>query len=268
MTTLQRLWINIQLLFRDYATCKLFRLEEFGKPKLGMESQGMDVIGDRYIIQASDNTGKNASIVLLDMNKKKIIREFDLGINCHVNNINYVAPYLYISECKNEHRCLVYSYLSPQLSANHISTLTYSGRHYGNCKNAFDWFVHDNFIYSYGMTDVDGEVEVLKFKKPSWKAMFYTYHDKDILTSFKVQGCYVYQGTKVVNGKLYALSELDADKYPTLLKIINLDTGEVERSIKIKGLGELEALGKYEDGIIVVNCATNPTYTFVKLKEK
>ena len=84
--------------------------------------------------------------------------------------------------------------------------------------------------------------------------------------SITLTDCDVYQGTKVIDGKLYALFGLGTKECPTYIKIIDIEKGVVERSIRIDGLGELEAIGKYEDGIIVVNCAYNPTYTFVKLK--
>lgn len=265
MNILQRLWVNTQLLFRDYATLKLFRLEDYGKPKYGMESQGMDVVDDRYIIQASDNTGKNASVVVIDMIDKKIVYETMLGFHSHVNNVNATDDMLYISECKGKQRCHGYISQIPIFYREPAFILSYRGVHYDNCKNAFDWFVDGKFIYTFGMADGYGTIEVLKFKKP-YAVGNKTLSDKDILHSFTLTDCHVYQGTKVIDGKLYALFGLGTKDCPTYIKIIDIEKGVVERSIRIDGLGELEALGKYEDGIIVVNCAYNPTYTFVKLK--
>ena len=263
----------LQLLFRDYATYKLFRLEDYGTPWLGMGSQGMDVLSDRYIFQGSDQDGK-ASLVVIDTKTKSILGEMLVPLEgCHMNNINIGRKYrrddkfpmLYISECKNKRRCYV---MRLENDANYYSLVQdiwfVSDSHYGKSQNAFDWFVDGYYIYTFGMTGNEGEMEIIKFNLPTHLGMV-KLTDKDIISSFTIQDCHVYQGSKVIGGKLYAPFGLGTDEYPTCLKIIDLDNGIVERSINIKGLGEIEAISKYEDGFIVVNNAINPTYTYLKI---
>lgn len=282
MNIFQKLWVNIQLLFKDYATVKLFRLEDCGKPKYGMESQGMDILDNRYIFQGSDNTGKLPSLVVIDTTLKKIIGELVLDFpGCHMNNINFGPkinqnakwPTLYISECHNLRRCYVSCYvisIGADLSEYSLIQTIYfnSDKHYQGGKYPFDWFVDtdEKYIYTFGMTGVDGEMEIIQFKLPSLRKKEITLTDTDILDSFIIGDCYIYQGSKIIGNRLYALSGLDTEDYPTYLHIIDLQNPSVEKRISIDGLGELEALGKYDNGMAVVNCAYNPTYTFIKFK--
>lgn len=280
MNIFQRLWINLQLLFNDYAYCKLFRLEDYDIPKLGMESQGMDIYNNRYIIQGSDNTGKLPSLAIIDIKNKKIILEYELPFNgCHMNNINlgiklnkdYLFPIFYISECRNKRRCYVVNVSKDLSSCDLIQEIYFDTKlHYKSLQCPFDWIVDhfENYIYTFGMTGNYGEMEICKFRLPVFNLKKRTFTDKDVLDSFTVQNCFTYQGTKIINGKLYAFSGLDTKEYPTYLHIINLQTHEVENRININGLSELEAIGHYEDGFISVNNAYNPTYTFLKIKEK
>ena len=266
-----------QFLFgKKYATYKLFRLNDCGKPYYGMDSQGIDVYNNRYIFQGSDQNGKLASLVVIDIVDKKIVGEFELDLpGCHMNNINIggklhsdsTFPLLYISECKNGHKCYVVNIENDLSKVSIVQTITFnSGVHYGKFKNAFDWFLCGECIYTFGMTGSDGEIEIIKFPKPNINETNVIYGDKHIVSSFKLQNCYIYQGTKVIGGKLYALFGWDTKDYPAYLKIINLRNGVVEDTVNIKGLGELEGLGQYKDGIIVSNNALNPTYNYVKLK--
>lgn len=274
MNCFQKLWIKLQLLFREYATIKLFRLEDFGKPKFGMASQGMDVYGN-CIIQGSDQDGK-ASLVVLDTTAKKIAGEVQIDIDgCHMNNINVgrkalswdLLPLLYVSECRNQRRCFVIDLPITEEEYSLLQILKFdSKKHYGKSKYAFDWFLYGDYIYTFGMTGVDGEMEICKFQnKPGCGE--YIYKDKDVISSFTIQDCHVYQGSKVIDGKLYAPFG-GTQGYPTCIKIIDLQKGIVERSIDIEGLGEIEAISKYEDGFIIVDCAINPSYTYIKFRDK
>ena len=278
MNIFQKLWVNIQLLFKDYATVKLFRLEDYDKPKYGMESQGIDTLDNRYIFQGSDNPGKLPSLVVIDTKIKKIIGELMLDLpGCHMNNINLGPkinknarwPTLYISECRNLRRCYVISIGADLSEYSLIQTIYFnSDKHYQGGKCPFDWFVDTDkkYLYTFGMTGVEGEMEVIKFKLPPLRKKEIILTDTDILDSFIIGDCYIYQGSKIVGNKLYALSGFDTEDYLTYLHIIDLQNHSVEKRINIAGLGELEALGKYDNGITVVNCAYNPTYTFIKFK--
>lgn len=275
---MQDFWLNLQLLFgAKYAKCKLFRLNEYQTPKYGMESQGMDVFDDRYIFQGSDNTGKLPSLVVVDLKTKKIVSEYQLPKlkGCHMNNINIGSdqlsnskyPILYISECRNKRRCYVVNPLSDTVCDLMQEIYFDSKKHYGGGgKYPFDWFVDDSSqIYTFGMTGVDGEMEICKFKLPSLDYLKRTFTDDDVIESFKIQNIYTYQGTKIIDGKLYAFSGLDTKECPTYLHVINLKTHKIEEKININGLGELEALGKYKNGFIAVNCAYNPTYNYIRI---
>lgn len=276
MTSTDKFCISVQLLFKPYATRKLFRLYDYGDLKYGMESQGMDMYQSRYIFQGSDNTGNLVSLAVIDAEKKKILGDFALKLpKCHMNNINIgemyrneAYPSLYISECKNKQRCFIIVPNAKLDGYKLLQTIYFkSEKHYGGSKYPFDWFKGDKFIYTFGMTGVDNEMEICKFPLPKVNdntEVIFT--DKDIKDSFKIGNCCTYQGTKIVNGKLYALSGLDTKECPTYLKVIDLEKHKVEKDINIKGLEELEAISVYEDGFIVVNGAYNPTYTFLKLK--
>ena len=263
----QRLWINIQLLFIDYSKCKLFRLNDIAVPNYGMESQGMAVYQDRYIIQGSDNTGKCGSIAVADTKTHRIVYEYKFMTQNHVNNINCdkATGRLYVSECRNKHLCYVLSFDQYFNLMSCVQKIKYSGAHYGNCTHSFDWFIDKDYLYTFGGTGAKGEMEILKFKKPT-KNIWPTLTDKDIIHSVIVQDCYVYQGTTVINGLLYALFGLDTPDAPSQLKIIDLSTGVVLKTIPLKGIGEPEGISQCEDGVLIVNCAYNPTYTFIKIK--
>lgn len=271
---MQDFWLKLQLLFgAKYAKCKLFRLNNYQTPKYGMESQGMDIFDNRYIFQGSDNTGNLPSLVVIDLKTKKIINEYQFPFDgCHMNNINLAPnaatnsnfPTLYISECRKKHRCYVVELVNN--TYNLVQEIFFSSNnHYGGCKHSFDWFIDDKYIYTFGNTDIEGEIDICKFNLPSLKSAKCTFTDDDIIDSFKVQNLFVYQGTKVIDGKLYTFSGLDTKDFPTYLIVINLKTHEIEKKININGLGELEALGKYKKGFIAVNCAYNPTYYYIRL---
>lgn len=270
-------WMKLQLFFgKKYATCKLFNLNDCGTSTYGVDSQGIDVYDNNYIFQGSDQNGKLASLIIIDINTKKIIGEFKLNLaNCHMNNINIGKklnkdskfPLLYISECRDPHRCYVINIKNDLSSVDIKQTITFkSNYHFGKSVYAFDWFVRDNYIYASGLTGIDGEIEIVKFKMPSMLKKDVTFTDDDVMDSFKIQDCYVYQGTKMIGLKLFALYGYDTKSTPMYLKIINLEKHRVEESINIKGLGELEGLGIYKDGILVSNNALNPTYTYIIFK--
>lgn len=269
----------LQFLFRKkYANYKLFRLNDCGTVAYGMDSQGIDVYDNRYLFQGSDQGGKIASLVVVDLQTKKILAEFNLGDimpGCHMNNINIGQkltdkskfPVLYISECRGEHKCYVISINDDLSGVNLIQTIKFtSPSHHGGSKNSFDWFVYGEYIYTFGSTGVNGEVEIVKFPKPNIKNKKVSYTDKHVLNSFKLNNCYVFQGSKVIDGKLYAPFGFGTKEIPTYLKIIDLKRAIVETNIKIENLGEIEAVAPYQDGLIASNNAINPTYTFIKLK--
>ena len=278
MNIFQKFWINLQLLFKNYVIVKLFRLEDYGKPNYGMESQGMDILDNRYIFQGSDNTGKLPSLVIIDTKIKKIIGELILDLpKCHMNNINFGPkinqnakwPTLYISECRNLRCCYVISVSADLSKYNLIQTIYFkSDKHYRGGQYPFDWFidVDKKYLYTFGITDCNGEMEIIQFKLPYLRKKEITLTDADILDSFTINNCYIYQGSKIIDDRLYVLSGFDTKDCPTYLHVINLQNHFVEKRINITGLSELEALGKYDNGIVAVNCAYNPTYTFIKLK--
>lgn len=271
---MKKLWIWVQLLFNKYGKYKLFRLKDYNKPVFEIESQGLAVYQDKYLFQGSDQSGKQSSLLIIDIDTKKIISEFDLGtFGGHMNNIcigpkwteTDKFPLLYISECRHQHKCFVLRLLNDLSEYQIVQVIKFESKnHYGKCKNAFDWFL-DEGLCTFGMTDNPGEIEIIKFPYIGGMGGF-VLTDEHIIDSFKIDNINVYQGTFAFGGILYALSGLDNSEYPTYLNVINLQKKLIEDRIPIKGLGELEGIGRYKDGFIVVNCAYNPTYTFIKLK--
>lgn len=272
---MRKFWIWIQLLFKkEYATYKMFKLKDCYPNELAINPQGMDIYKDQYIFQGEDLGSGKQLLNIINIDKKEVIKKIHLNLpSCHMNNINIGYklnrtdrfPLLYISECVGEHKCYVIRLENDLSNYSLIQTICFnSNNHYNKCKGAFDWFLSEGFIYTFGI-DSDGVMEIIKFPYPQVNPDIVTYSDKHILDSFKIDNCYVYQGTKVIDGKLYALFGLDTKEYPTSLKVVDLRRRAIEKSINIKKFGELESLGKYKDGIIVVSCAYNPTYTFIKL---
>lgn len=128
--------------------------------------------------------------MIIDNNLKKIIAEYDLGLpNCHMNNINIGEklnsdskfPLLYISECRNLHRCFIINIKNDLSGFNIIQTITFKSNYYfSGCKKSFDWFVYDNYIYAFGNTGIEGEIEIVKFKMPPLYKKEYVFTDDDV----------------------------------------------------------------------------------------
>jgi hypothetical protein len=278
-------WTNLQLFFgKHFATYKLFQLKKYAQPKYGMASQGMDMFNDRYIVQGSDNDNENASFVIFDIVKKKLVAEFQFEIPFHINNINVGGyyndnsewPLLYISECKGQHRCFVVNVRNDLGGFDIVQTFIFdSEKHYSGSRNAFDWFIDtkNNFIYTLGNSGTPNQVEVCKFVLPPLRWITRTFIDDEVLDSFFFS-CNTFQGSKVIDDMLYVFNGLDTKDNPTQLKVIDLygkilKDGKpvITKQLDIKGLGEIEAIGKYDDGFIIENCAYNPTYHYLKIKK-
>ena len=278
-------WTNLQLFFgKHFATYKLFRLKTYANLKYGMASQGMDMIDNRYIVQGSDNENENASFVIFDIVKKKLIAEFQFEFPSHINNINIGGylndtsswPLLYISECRCQHRCFVVNVRNDLSGFDIIQTFMFnSEKHYSGSRNSFDWFVDtkNNFIYTLGNSGKKNEIEICKFLLPTQRWITRTFIDNEVIDSFLLS-CNTFQGSKVIDDNLYVLNGIDTKDNPTQLQIIDL-YGKILKDGKpvladqftIKGLGEIEAIGKYDRGFIIENCAYNPTYYYLKIKK-
>ena len=254
----------------------LFTLSNFGSATYPVDSQGMDVYDNKYLFQGNQS-GEDRSVYILDLVQKTILGNFlftESG-SWHMNNINCAIkeidtdkfPLIYLSECYGTHRCAVVkisdsadSYIVKQLITFNTSS------HYGGGSYAFDWFldIENNLIYCYGNTASSGSVEIVKFNLPSLSDATVTLTDNDVLDSFIVNGIGIYQGSKLINGKLVCPEGFGNAEYPAYISVIDLTKKQVVTRVPW-GYGEPEAAAVYENGILIVNNSTNPIYRLLTI---
>ena len=260
----------------QYTLKGLFRMSVFGVSLFTKNSQGMDIADDRFLIQSGtdDNT-----IHIIDLDNMKAVGSLGFkapdGESSHMNNINCgnklspsdQFPILYISQTQKSHACFVIKVSDDAQSYEVLQTIKYIGKgHYhNNC--SYDWFIdlENQFIYTYGHYNGNREKrEIMKFPLPSLDETEVTYSDDDILDSFVLENQSIYQGSKIINGLLYAPVGAGSALYPSRLIIIDLDNKEVVEDITLN-CGEPEAIGKYKNGAIICRGGWDPYYYFITL---
>ena len=229
------------------------------------------------MIFQGNQSGEDKSIYILDLEQKTILGNFlftETG-SWHMNNLNCATketdtdkfPLIYLSECMGTHRCAVVkisdgadSYVVKQLITFNTSL------HYGGGSYSFDWFVdlENNLIYCYGGTASRGSVEIVKFNLPSLSDAAVILTDNDVLDSFIVNGIGIFQGSKLINGKLVCPEGYGNAEYPAYISVIDLNKKQVVTRVPW-GYGEPEAVAIYKNGLLVVNNAVNPTYRFLTI---
>lgn len=254
---------------------EVFRLSDFGASPFSGGSQGMDVFDDRIMFQAGlpENT-----IYVLDLDEVSELGsvifhapEEDLS---HMNNINCgdlysksdKYPLLYLSQTIGSHSCYVIRLKNDVSSYELIQTIKYIGsQHHVNSE--YDWFIDTDhrFIYTYGKHNGSLEDrEIVKFPLPPLEQKSVVFSDNDVLGSFILNAMSIYQGSKIINGLLYAPVGYGTDSYPGSIKIISLESMNVIHDIKLN-CGEPESIGQYKSGALLSVWGNNPHYYFIKL---
>lgn len=261
-----------------YSLKKLFRLSSFGATPFTRNSQGMDIFNDRFLFQTGIDDTK---IHVLDLETQKTIGcvEFTApnGEGAHMNNINcgkkFSAtdryPLLYISQTEASHSCFVIRLSDDAQSYELIQTIKYSGKKHHQKSNSYDWFIdlNNNLIYTYGHYNGNREKrEIVKFKLPSLENAEVLFTDDDVLDSFVLENQSIYQGSKIIDGLLYAPVGAGSALYPSRLVIIDLNKKEVHDDIPL-ACGEPESIGKYKTGAIIATGGWDPFYYFISLTE-
>lgn len=259
-----------------YTLKKLFRLSSFGVTPFTRNSQGMDIFNDRYLFQTGIDDTK---VHILDLETQESVGyvEFTVpdGETAHMNNINcgrksYRSdkyPLLYISQTGASHSCFVIRISDDAKSYELIQTIKYTGKKHHLKSSSYDWFIdldHD-LIYTYGHYNGNREKrEIVKFRLPSLDDTEVIYTDDDVLDSFVLENQSIYQGSKMINGFLYAPVGAGNALYPSCLMIIDLDKKEVHESVPLT-CGEPEAIGIYKSGAIINTGSWDPHYYFIYL---
>lgn len=261
-----------------YTLKKLYPLSSFGASPFSSNAQGMDVYDDRILFQTGTN---DRTIHIVDLESHTAIGSVVFttpnGEGAHMNNINCsdkftssdLFPLLYVSQTGASHSCFVIRLSNDAKSFETIQTIRYSGKtHYlNNC--SYDWFIDpDNkFIYTYGHYNGNRvKREIMKFNLPSLDIAEVTFTDDDILDSFVLENQSIYQGSKMIDGMLYAPVGAGSELYPSRLIIIDLNKKEVAEDIPLH-CGEPEAIGRYKSGAIICTGGWDPFYFFITLTE-
>ena len=104
----------------------------------------------------------------------------------------------------------------------------------------------------------------MKFHLPSFKIGDVVFSDDDVIDSFVLNDMSIYQGTKIINGFLYAPVGYGDKEYPGYLKIIDLEKTKLKTSIAIK-CGEPESIGVYKNGAIICGGGRNSPFYYIQL---
>lgn len=258
-----------------YSITRLFRLSDFGIDQFSSSAQGMDVYNDRIIFQA----GLSGNLIhIIDIITKDCLGTISFspsnGEPSHMNNINLGKKYdsgdryplLYVSQTVNSHACFVIRLSNDNVSYDVVQTIKYVGtKHYVG--SLYDWIIDltNHFIYTYGHHDgIIVEREILKFPLPSLDEKEIRFTDEDIIDSFIIKDMSIYQGSKIINGLLYAPVGYGNKDFPGRLFIINLDEKRIVDDITIN-CGEPESIGQYGDGAIICGGGTNPVFYYIQL---
>lgn len=261
---------------QKYVPKKLFHLSSFRIEPFSKNAQGMDIYNDSILFQTGVDQN---SIHIINLNNSKVLGTLFFKTPsyayCHMNNINCgekydsndYFPLLYLSQTFESRACFVLRIANDANSYSNIQTITYKGdKHYmKNCD--FDWFIDvpNNIIYTYGQYNGDvNKREIMKFPLPSLDEEVISYTDDDILDSFVLENQSIYQGSKIINGLLYAPVGYGNAQYPGRLIIIDLHKKEVVKDIPIS-IGEPEAIAKYKTGAILSSGGRDPNYYFIAI---
>lgn len=253
---------------------EIFRLSSFDVNPFSSSAQGMDIYQDEIMFQA----GLAGNIIyVLDLYSKRclgtIIFETPSGEPSHMNNINcgnkYEStdrwPLLYLSQTQNSHACFVIRLSNDASSYDIVQTIKYVGNKY-HVNSLYDWFIDikNGFIYTYGYYNGKKEErEIVKFPLPSDKAGDIIFTDYDVIDSFVLKDMSIYQGTKIINGFLFAPVGYGNKDYPGYLKIIDLGKKKLKMSVDIK-CGEPESIGKYKNGAIICGGGKDSRFYYIK----
>ena len=259
-----------------YVPQRLFKLSSFGVEPFSVNSQGMDIYNDEILFQAGvDNT----DIHIISLQKPGVLGNVSFvtpsGEPCHMNNINCgnklnswdTFPILYLSQTSDSRSCFVLHILNDAKSYKIIQTIIYNGENHYMNNQAFDWFIDlDNgFIYTYGnVSKGSNKREIVKFNLPSLAIKDIVLTDEDVIDSFILENQSVYQGSKIIDGLLYAPIGYGNSQHPGRLIIIDLRQKAVVEDISIS-CGEPESIGKYKSGAIICGGGRDPFYYYVKL---
>lgn len=256
-----------------FSTDCLFGLSSFGVSSFSSSAQGMDIYEDKVMFQA----GLPGNLIyILDLDSHTCLGtisfEAPFGERSHMNNINcggkYINtdrwPLLYVSQTTSSHSCFVLHLSDDAFDYELVQTIKYIGtQHHANSN--YDWFVDINkgYIYTYGKRNgVLEDREIVKFPLPSNDVFEVVLTDEDVLDSFMLEKMSIYQGSKIINGFLFAPVGYGNWEYPGYLKVIDLDNQKLVESISIK-CGEPESIGKYKNGAIICGGGKNPFYYYL-----
>ena len=192
------------------------------------------------------------------------------NINCGEKfNRTDIYPLLYVSQTSDSHSCFVIRLSNDISSYDLIQTIKYNGSKHHTDSN-YDWFIdlRNQFVYTYGKHDgILEDREIVKFRLPSIETSEVVFTDHDVIDSFILKDMSIYQGSRIINGLLYAPVGYGNYSYPGYLKIIDLDKKSVIKDISIT-CGEPESIGQYKDGAIICGGGDNPGYFFIQFKSK
>lgn len=255
---------------------KLFHLSNLKIDPFTKNAQGMDIYDDRYLFQAGIEQN---TIHVIDLQESKALGTIwfatPSGESCHMNNINCGVklysfdkyPVIYLSQTEKSKACFVLRLDNNLESFQIIQTIYYSGTGHYLSNSAFDWFIDpvNNLIYTYGKYNGDSNKrEIMKFPLPTLDAKEISFTDDDILDSFVLEDQSIYQGSRIIDGLLYAPVGYGNTQHPGRLIIIDLGKKEVVGDIPLS-IGEPEAIGKYKSGAIISTGGKNPVYYFIAI---
>lgn len=259
----------------EYAPEKLYKLSSFGAR--GFSSQGMDIYNDSIMFQAGCS-GNSMYIHILDLEKHTTLATIQFsspdGKESHMNNINCgpkyresdIFPLLYLSQTGNSRYCYVLRINNDASAYDLIQTIRYEGSKYHTGGSPYDWCIDtsDSYIYTYGY--YKGNIvnrEMVKFPMPKPDKKEIIFNDTDAIESLIIENISIYQGSKIINGLLYAPIGYGNNEYPGRLLTIDLEKKAIVRNGALN-CGEPESLGIYKDGVIICGGGSNPYYYFVK----
>lgn len=258
-----------------YCVHWMFRLSSFGVSPFSGSSQGMDIFEDKVLFQAGVY-GDLIHVLDLETSSLKGTIGFIAPFNesSHMNNINCgekycdsdYYPLLYVSQTFNSHSCFVLRLSNILNSYELIQTIQYVGNLH-HLDGDYDWFIDlkNRYIYTYGIHNGNiEEREILKFPLPGLDQPIAALGDEDVLDSFLLSDMSIYQGSRIIDGLLFAPVGSGDDKYPGYLKIFDLASKSLIENVPLN-CGEPESIGPYKDGAIICGGGKNPNYYFIQL---
>ena len=247
----------------SFGTIKTFT----GTVPTNIYTQGMGYSAP-FIFWGSEHTSSGyRKLVVLNLETRAILGTLTWSETgeWHMNNINPSTqryddadkfPLIYLSECKGSHRCAVVRIADAVTSYTIVQMLTFadaatyfSGSH--------DWFIDESqgYIYAFG-TSITGNTKfkVVKFNLPALTASTVSLSSSDVLDSFDIDDVYIYQGSVVINGRLYIPYGYGTASSRCRMKIVDLTTKQTVTSIPLYqtfGNTEIEGVAPFEDGLLI-----------------